>query len=94
MFGFGKKAKPEEGFKELPEVRDLMKDLLAETMDLYVGTTVGYLMNLGKTEKDVEKAREDMISALQKYVQTEILLERQRHGQAPSLEELVFLRTK
>lgn len=92
MFGFGKKEKP-EGFKGLPEVRDLMKKLLGEVLNLYVGTTVGYLENRGnKTAEDVEKAKTKMLTVLQKYVQAEILLDRQKHGDEPSLAELAGLR--
>lgn len=93
MFGFGKKEKP-EGFKKLPEVRDLMKDLLGERMNVYVGVTVGYLMSLGKTEDDVKEAKTEMLEILQKYVQAEILLDKQRHGHEPDLAELVGLRLK
>lgn len=91
MFGF-KKKKPEKGFKELPEVRDLTKDMLGNTADVYVGTMVGYLTGLGKTVEDVKNAREEMLEVLQKYVLTEILLDRQKRGHEPSLEELVYLR--
>lgn len=93
MFGFGKKS--ETGFKDLPEVRDLMKELLGNTMNVYVGVTIGYLASLGnKTAKDVEKARTDMLTALQKYVQAEILLYNQNHGYEPDLAELAGLRLK
>jgi hypothetical protein len=91
MFGFGKKEKP-EGFKDLPEVRDLMKSLVGEAMNVYVGTTIGFFSGLGKTKEDVKKANAEMLTALQKYVQAEILLDRQRHGHEPSLAELVGLR--
>ena len=96
MFGFGKKKKDEfeEGFKNLPEVRGLLKDLLGEALNVYMGVTVSYLMNFGKTKAEVEKAKTEMLNTLQKYVQAEILLERQKHGRAPSLEELVFLRPR
>jgi hypothetical protein len=95
MFGFGKKNELEKGFKDLPEVRDLMKDLLGNAMDVYVGTTVGYLASLGgKTAEDVEKTRKDMLTVLQKYVQAEILLDRQKRGHEPSLAEIAYLRLK
>ena len=96
MFGFGKKKKDEfeEGFKDLPEVRDLLKDLLGPAMDAYVGTTTGYLMSLGKTVEDVNKTRTKMLEVLQKYVRAEIILDRQKHGIEPSLEDLVYLRFK
>jgi hypothetical protein len=92
MFGFGKKKEPEVGFKGLPEVRDLMKSLVGETMNVYVGTTIGFFSGLGKTKGDVEKAKAEMLTALQKYVQAEILLDRQKHGHEPSIAELVYLR--
>lgn len=91
MFGFRKK-KLGKGFKKLPEVRDLTKDLLGNTVDVYVGTMVGYLTGLNKTEEDLEKAKTDMLAVLQKYVLTEILLDRQKRGHEPSLAELVYLR--
>lgn len=61
-------------------------------MNVYVGTTIGYLTGLGRTEEDVEKTRTEMLTALQKYVQAEILLDRQKHGHEPDLVELVGLR--
>lgn len=88
MFGFGKKGKVVEN---LPEVRDLMKELIGATMNVYVGATVGYLLSLGKAAEDVEKARTELLSAIQKYVQAEILLERQKNEQGPSLAELAGL---
>lgn len=94
MFGFGKKQKPEVGFKELPEVRDLLKSLVGETMNVYVGTTIGFFSGLGKTKEDVQKANAEMLTALQKYVQAEILLDRQKHGHEPDLAELAGLRLK
>lgn len=93
MIGFEKKEKP-EGFKDLPEVRDLMKSLVGETMNVYMGTTIGFLSGLVKTKGDVEKAKAEMLTALQKYVQAEILLDRQKHGHEPDLAELVGLRLK
>lgn len=93
MFGFGKKKKPETGFKDLPEVMDLMKDLMGNAIDVYMGTTVSYLTTTGgKTIEDVQKAKKELLTVLQKYVQAEILLDRQRHGQEPALAELVGLR--
>lgn len=94
MFGFKKKEKPEKGFKDLPEVRDLLKELVGEAMHVHTGTVVGYLMNLGKTPEDVKRAKEEMLTALQKYVQAEILLYNQNHGHEPDLAELVGLRLK
>lgn len=96
MFGFGKKKKDEfeEGFKDLPEVRDLLKDLLGPAMDAYVGTAVGYLMSLGKTVEDVKETRTKMLEVLQKYVRAEILIDRQKHGHEPDLAELAGLRPK
>lgn len=92
---FGFKKKPEIRFENLPKARDLLKDLLGETMNIYVGMTIGYLTKLGDhTDKDVNEAKEKMLEALQKYVQAEILLDRQRHGQEPSLAELAGLRLK
>lgn len=94
MFGF-KKKEPVQGFKELPEVRDCLKSLVGETLNVYVGVTVAYLTNQGKTEKkDVDNAKNEVITALQKYVQAEILLDRQKHGQEPSLTDIVFLKLR
>lgn len=94
MFGFTKKKKPEEGFefKELPEVRDHLKELAGEAMNVYVGTVVGHLLNLGKTSDDVGKAKARMLAHLQKYVQAEILLDAQDHGRETKLSELTNLR--
>lgn len=95
MFGlFKKKKKSEDGFrfKELPEVRDCLKDMTGEAMNVYVGTLVGHLLNFGKTSEDVEKARASMLAHLQKYVQAEILLDAQEHGRDPKLAELAGLR--
>lgn len=93
MFGFGKK-KPETGFKDLPEVRDLLKELVGEAMHVYTGTVVGYLMNLGKTVDDVKRTKEELLSHLQRYVQAEILLYNQKRGHEPDLAELAGLRLK
>lgn len=94
MFGFGKKKKP-EGFKDLPEVRDLLKELVGEALHVHTGTVVGYLMNLGKTVEDVKRTKEEeLLSHLQRYVQAEILLDRQDHGHEPDLAELAGLRLK
>ena len=92
MFGFGKKAKLETGFKDLPEVRDLLKDLFGNAMNVYVGTTVGHLTGLDKTDEDVKESRTKMLTVLQKYVQAEILLYMQNHGHEPDIVELVGLR--
>lgn len=95
MFGFMKKKKPEGGFrfKELPEVRNNLKDLVGESMHVYVGTLVGHLLNIGsKTTDDVEKAKTRMFAHLQKYVQAEILLDAQEHGRKTRISELVNLR--
>ena len=95
MFGFMKKKKPSENgfkFKELPEVRDCLKEITGEAVNVYVGTLVGHLLNFGKTSDDVEKARKRMLAHLQKYVQAEILLDRQEHEGGVSLEELEGLR--
>ena len=90
MFGF-KKKKP-EGFTDLQKVRDLLKELTGESMRILTGTVLGHLMNLGRTPEDVDKAQTEMLENLQKYVQAEILLDRQKNGHGPSLAELVFLR--
>ena len=94
MFGLFKKKKPEDGFrfKELPEVRDCLKDLVGKSMNVYVGTLVGHLLDFGKTSKDVEKARASMLAHLQKFVQAEILLDAQEHGRETKLSELTGLR--
>ena len=92
MFGFKKKKKPATGFKELPEVRDLLQDMAGEALNVYVGTLVGHLLNFGKTSEDVEKAKTRMLAHLQKYVQAEILLDRQNHGYEPEIAELAGLR--
>ena len=95
MFGLGKKKKPlEEGFKfkELPEVRDCLKDMTGQAVNLYAATLVSNLLKLGKTSEDVEKARTRTLAILQKYVQSEILLDRQNHGGEVSLSELAGLR--
>jgi hypothetical protein len=95
MSGLEKEKKPEDfEVKGLTEIRDLAKDLVGNVMDVYVGTLVGYLTNLGKTEEDVTKANAEMLTALQKYVQAEILLDRQKHGHEPDLAELAGLRLK
>lgn len=90
MFGFGKK-KP-EGFKDLPEVRDCLKSMVGESVNVYVGTLVGHLLNFGKTPGDVEKAKGMMLACLQKYVRAEILLDRQNRGHEPEVAELAGLR--
>lgn len=95
MFGFmKKKKKPEEGFrfKELPEVRNCLRDMAGEAMNVYVATLVGHLMNLGKTSEDVEKAKTSLLVRLQKYMQAEILLDAQDHGRKVELLELAGLR--
>lgn len=94
MFGLFKKKKPAEGFrfKELPEVRDCLRDMAGEAMNVYVATLVGHLMNFGKTSEDVEKARASMLVHLQKYVQAEIMLDAQNHGREVKLLELAGLR--
>ena len=94
MFGlFGKKKPPEDGlrFKELPEVRNCLRDMAGEAMNVYVGTLVGHLLNFGKTSEDVGKARTRMFAHLQKYVQAEILLDAQNHGREVKLSELAGL---
>lgn len=93
MFGLFRKKKPEEGyqFKELPEVRNLLRDLSGEALNVYVGTLVGHLLNLGKTSDDVVRARTRMLAHLQKYVQAEILLDAQNHGREVKLSELAGL---
>lgn len=95
MFGlFRKKEPPKEGFKfkELPEVRDNLKDLAGEAMNVYVGTLVGHLLNIGgKTSEDVGKAKARMLAHLQKYVQAEILLDAQDHGRKTRISELAGL---
>ena len=94
MFGLFKKKKPEDGFrfKELPEVRDCLKDMAGEAMNVYVGTMVGHLLNFGKTSEDVEKAKASMLAHLQRFVQAEILLDAQDHGRETKLSELTNLR--
>lgn len=94
MFGLFKKKKPEDGFKfkELPEIRDHLKELAGEAMNVYVGTLVGHLLNIGnKTPGDVEKAKATMFAHLQKYVQAEILLDGQHRGREVELSELAGL---
>ena len=93
MFGLFRKKKPEDGFrfKELPEVRNCLRDMAGEAMNVYVGTLVGHLLNFGKTSEDVGKARTRMLAHLQKYVQTEILLDAQGHGREVELSELANL---
>lgn len=91
MFGFGKK-KLGKGFDKLPEIRDLTKGMLGDAIEVYVGTVVGYLTGLGKTEEDLENARTGMLEVLQKYVLTEIILDRQKRRHEPSLAELAYLR--
>ena len=91
MFGFGKKKKP-EGFKDLPEVRDCLKSMVGESVNVHVGTVVGHLLNIGgKTAEDVGKTKATMLACLQKYVQAEILLDRQNHGYEPEVAELAGL---
>lgn len=99
MFGFKRKKNEfknefEKGFADLPEVRNLLRDLTGDAMNVYVGTMVGYLISLGKTKEDVQGAKEKMLTVLQKYVQAEILLDRQKHGHEPDLAELAGLRLK
>lgn len=93
MFGFKRKKDPEV-FEKLPEVRDYLKALTGETMNVYVGTLVGKLMGFGKTDKDVKEAKEELLNNLQRYVKAEILLDAQNHGRAPNLEDLEHLRLK
>lgn len=91
MFGFGKK-KPVTGVKCLSETRDDLRTLVGLTMDVYVGTVVGHLLNIGnKTDEDVKRTKARMLENLQKYVQAEVLLDRQNHGQKPDLAELARL---
>lgn len=94
MFGFMEKKKPAEGFrfKELPEVRDCLRDMAGEAMNVYVGTVVSHVLNLGKTREDVEKAKTSMLVHLQKYMQAEIMLDAQNHGREVKLLELAGLR--
>lgn len=93
MFGFVKK-KPEV-VPDLQEIRNMLKDLVGETMNVHIGVVVGHLVNLGgKTAEDVEKSKERMLTVLQAYVKAEILLNRQNHGHEPSLAELDGLRLK
>lgn len=94
MFGLFKKKKPEDGFrfKKLPELRDCLKDMAGETMNVYVGTMVGHLLNFGKTSEDVEEAKASMLAHLQRFVQAEILLDAQDHGRETKLSELTNLR--
>ena len=94
MFGFKKNKPLEEGFrlKKLPEIRDCLRDLTGEAMNVYVGTVVGSILNLGKTSNDIERARTRMLVCLQKYVQSEILLDRQEHGGEVTLSELAGLK--
>lgn len=94
MFGFKRKKKPAGGFvfKELPEVRDRLKDLTGQAMNIYVGTLIGHLMKIGcETEDAVDRARSQMLTCLQKYVRSEILLARQEHGGELSLAEIMGL---
>ena len=92
MFGFMRRKNP-EGFKDLPEVRDCLKSMVGESVDVHVGTVVGHLLDIGgKTPGDVEKAKGMMLACLQKYVRAEILLDRQNRGHEPSLAELAGLR--
>ena len=93
MFGLFRKKEPKEGFrfKELPEVRDCLRDVAGEAMNVYVGTLVGHLLDFGKTSEDVGKARTRMMACLQKYVQAEILLDAQGHGREVELSELAGL---
>lgn len=85
--------KKPEGFKDLTEIRDMLKDLMGDVMRVHVGTTVGYLASLGgKTAEDVEKSKEQMLMVLQKYVQAEILLDKVVHGYEPELADLDCLR--
>lgn len=91
MFGLMRKRKP-SGFEDLPEVRDCLKVMTGEAMNVYVGTLVGHLLDFGKTSEDVEKAKGKMLAYLQKYVQAEILIDAQNHGREPELPELAGLR--
>lgn len=92
MFGFKRKKKPAVGFDNLPEVRDLLKVLVGDAMNVYVGTLVGRLLDFGKTSEDVERARAKVLACLQRYVKAEILLDAQDHGREPKLAELAGLR--
>lgn len=95
MLGLVREKKPADGFKfeELPEVRDSLKDLVGASMDVYVGTLVGHLLNIGgKTANDVKKVKTRMLADLQKYVQAEILLDAQNHGREMKLGELAAFR--
>ena len=56
MFGFMRRRKP-SGFEDLPEVRDCLKVMTGEAMNVYVGTLVEHLLDFGKTSEDVEKAK-------------------------------------
>jgi len=91
MFGLFKKKKLAAGFKELPEVRDRLKNLAGEAMNVYVGTLVGHFLDFGKTSDDVDRAKTMMLEALQRYVRAEILLDGQSHGREPELLELAGL---
>lgn len=84
MFGFMRRRKP-SGFEDLPEIRDCLKVMTGEAMNVYVGTLVGHLLNFGKTSEDVEKAKGRMLACLQRYVRAEILLDAQNHGREPEL---------
>lgn len=92
MFGFGKK-KTHEAPKELLEVRDRLAKMVGTAADVYIATVVGCLTRrAGTTEKDVERGRTRMIAYLQKYVQSEILLERVLNGGRLTPEDFVKLR--
>ena len=89
---FGKKKKPDN---DLQEIRDLTKSLLGDALGIYVVTVLCHFVNHGnKTAKDVEKALKEMLDVLQKYVRTEIILDRQKCGHEPSLAEIAGLSLK
>jgi hypothetical protein len=94
MFGLKKKLpEAEAGFKELLEVRDSLKKMTGEAMNIYIGTVVGHLLNLGnKSKADVESTKETVLKYLQKYIQAEIMLDRQKNiRHEPDLAELAGL---
>ena len=92
MVGFRRKKTPAAGSEDLLGIRNCLEDLTGEAMNVYMGTFVGYVLKLGKTPEDVEKAKARMLSCLRRFVRVEILLDRQSRGQEPEVADLEGLR--
>lgn len=94
MLGFEKK-RTNEVSGELLEIRDCLMRMLAATIDVYAATMVGYLAKSNSVTKiDVEQELKRMLAFLDKYVHSEILIERARNGGKVTPADLAKLRCR